>query len=130
MKSSFRNAECSRALSRLADYPHISGQYKADIILGCVARMFAWDTHPNPVGTPRECIERLVSSANEWDTRREREQCTRKEKKGHVDPTLECPRCKNVGSCISKQVHDRLGGDEGASRYILCQACNAVTKSR
>ena len=81
-------------------------------------------------GTPKTVVDTLLIEANYIDISRELEVVSRREKKGHADPNLECPRCRHKGSCISKQVNDRLGSDEGATRYISCSACGAVTRQR
>ena len=102
---------------------------RSDVIAGMVAHLRAVQSGAME-GSAHDVVQRLVDASAIVDIRRERTVVSRKEKRGHADPTLECPRCHVVGSCISKQVHDRLGSDEGATRYVACSACGAVTRQR
>ena len=99
------------------------------VIQGALTRLLALQAG-HMQGTPTSVVETLLAEANAVDISRELETVSRREKRGHADPNLECPRCRHKGSCISKQVHDRLGSDEGATRYVSCSACGAVTRQR
>jgi Pyruvate/2-oxoacid:ferredoxin oxidoreductase delta subunit len=74
-------------------------------------------------------VEEVKRAFNKNDYTKETEIVNRSEKKGYIDPDLECPRCR-VKNCMSKQINDRLGGDEGATRYIYCFGCDTSTKMR
>ena len=45
-----------------------------------------------------------------------------------VDPDLICRRCRER-QCVTMQKFDRLGTDEGATKYIVCMACNHRERS-
>lgn len=45
----------------------------------------------------------------------------RRRKPMNVDPTLQCPRCKQ--RCCFKYQKQTRSGDEGATEYIMCDAC-------
>ena len=105
----------------------LSNERKFNILGDLCARALQSDTQFT-IQNVKDVFQ-LIKEAFAVDTLdTELKEITARENMGHVDPDLVCSFC-GAKACISKQIHDRLGGDEGASRYVYCTECKRTKKN-
>ena len=110
------------------DTKTIPPKTKQNLIQGMVALAKASESGVHALPEVLESAKKLNELFHDDDIKRELLEVTRREKQGHINPDIECPHC-GKNECYTKQIHTRLGTDEGATRFICCTACGRNSRA-